>query len=68
MLQPDLIKKAVLRNDSSQLLHGVSRLLILAWHIQHHGIAFATHCPDVAELHHAGLAHVAYQSLLVCTG
>ena len=47
---------------------GVSRLPIRAWQIQKHRIAFATHSPDVREVRDAGLAHVAYQNLLVCTG
>ena len=40
----------------------------LAWHVKYHRITSVTHSPDVAELHNAGLAHVAYQNLLVCTG
>ena len=54
--------------DFCQPLHGVSRLLTLAWHIQHCRIPFVIHSPDVRQLRDAGLDYAAYQSLLVCTG
>ena len=44
--------------------HGCAFLLS----IQHCGIAFVPHSPDVQQLRDAGLAPCWYQTLLVCTG